>query len=92
MDLINWSRRSSLLIPSASALKFGIILCLKTGFITEITSSNSGVGLFDNTALAFAASIRYILALGPAPQLIYFFVQTGEESLIGRVLFTKLAT
>ena len=79
-DSNNSSRISSLFIPSASALKFGIILCLKTGLITDIISSISGVGLFDKTAFAFAAKIKYVLALGPAPQLIYFFVILGAES------------
>ena len=48
----------SLDIPSASALKLGIILCLKTGLIIDFTSSMSGVVLPSKTALALAPKIR----------------------------------
>ena len=54
------------MIPSASALKFKIILCLRTDFKTEFTSSISGVAFPLSIAFALEANIRYELALGPA--------------------------
>ena len=61
------SNKSSTLTPSASALKFIIILCLNTDLITDFTSSISGVAFPSNIAFAFAARIKNELALGPAP-------------------------
>ena len=76
-------------MPSASALKLRIILCLKTGTETFFTSSISGVPFPDRRDWAFAAKIKKELALGPAPQSIYLFVSLWED-LEGLVLWTKL--
>jgi len=66
------SKISSRDSSSASALKFGIILCLNTGLIINLTSLISGVKRPLIRAHAFAALINIALARGPAPQFNHF--------------------
>ena len=63
-------RISSVLNPSASALKLVIKRWRSTGRAIAFISSISGAGLPSNTAFAFAPSTRYWDALGPAPHSI----------------------
>jgi len=79
---------STLEMPSASALKLGIIRCLKTGILARSISAISGVNLPSNNAYVLAASIRYCEALGPAPQDIKFLILSGVDFEFGLVLFT----
>ena len=75
-------------MPSASALKFGIILCLSIGRARDFMSLMLGDDFPSSSALAFAPKTRYWDALGPAPHSIHFLAN-DEDLLLGRVELTR---
>ena len=76
---------SSVLKPSASALKFVIKRCPNTGFAIALISSISGAGLPSKIAFAFAPKTKYCDALGPAPQSIQSLIVADDLSELGLV-------
>ena len=61
---------SSVVMFSAAASYVNPILCLNTSWLTALMSSGIIYPLRFIKAKAFAASARFILALGDAPKLI----------------------
>ena len=76
---------SAALRASASAWKLETTRCRSTAGAIARTSSRSGMPRPDNAARAFAPSTRYCDARGPAPQLTYRRVISGDSSSSGRV-------
>ena len=76
----------STLIPSASALKFLTIRCLKIAGAMAFTSSISGEYFPFNTALHLAPTTKNCDARGPAPQFKYSLAMGAACAVFGRVL------
>ena len=79
---------SSIFMPSASALKFGITRCRKTGRAISFMSSISAAGRPFRIARAFAPRIKNWVARGPAPHSTHSLTKL-YAFLIGLVPLTK---